>query len=128
MGTLPFLFFSDFSKVGMIVSKLEPHPDWLPRKRGSSHRNQWVWRLDDVKISFVLSPHQRENEERDRRVSRRTCSYGLSKFGTVTSCFVIKFCIKTFHLSKTNTRDFQHLFGFYKSIFYFYRGKIVCFI
>lgn len=67
--------------------------------------------LTSKSASFSLHTKE-ENEERDRRVSWRTCSYGLSKFCTVTSCFVIKFCSKTFHLSKVNTSDFQHLFGF----------------
>lgn len=75
--------------------------------------------LTSKSASFSLHTKE-ENEERDRRVSWRTCSYGLSKFGTVTSCFVIKFCSKTFHLSKVNTSDFQHLFSFScQSIFFF---------
>lgn len=74
--------------------------------------------LTSKSASFSLHTKE-ENEERDRRVSWRACSYGLSKFGTVTSCFVIKFCSKTFHLSKVNTSDFQHLFRFsFQSIFF----------
>lgn len=82
--------------------------------------------LTSKSASFSLHTKE-ENEERDRRVSWRTCSYGLSKFGTVTSCFVIKFCSKTFHLSKVNTSDFQDLFGFScPPIFFFILKETVC--